>query len=156
MTKAVIGRLITPIFAISFAGLFLWATRNMSGDAANYPRLVVTILLPLAAIALLGALRDWRRDGSKRYQAFPDEPMTRSQWIKTAGIASLLIVYVWLVPIVGFYEATLPFLIASFVLLGVRKPLPLLAYTGGTLLGAWLLFTRALGVFLPTGLNLIG
>lgn len=60
--------------------------------------------------------------------------------------------YGLLIAPIGFPLATILYTIAGLLLMGVRKPLPLVLYPIGLALGLYYLFTAALSVYLPAGL----
>lgn len=64
----------------------------------------------------------------------------------------LLIIYVVLVPVIGFFTATGVYLIVHMNYLGVRPFSLVLAVTAGGLLFLYVLFGYMLGVYIPHGL----
>ena len=66
----------------------------------------------------------------------------------------LMLGYVLLIEVLGFYSATVLFLIAFMYYMNVRSPLTLLSTTGILISFIYLLFSVALKVRLPVGLLL--
>ena len=111
---------------------------------ANWPRAIALLMLVGALINFATTRR------ARREQSSGDEERVR-RWMATAGIFAMPLVYVTLLPFMGFYVATPLFLVALLLYLGERRPrfligVPLLIFV---LIN--LVFTVLFFVALPTG-----
>lgn len=64
---------------------------------------------------------------------------------------AFVVLYAYLIPRTGFFTTTAAFLLGHMWFLGIRRPLPLLSVTAGTLIVLFLVFQLFLGVPLPRG-----
>lgn len=148
-----VGRLLVTVAAAVFMALFVDAVRDLGWQAAGFPYLVMSVLSVALVVDLIQTVVRWRAaDPGTRARPFPSVELTRRQWLQTATVMGALLVFIWGIRRIGFYESALPFLAVVFATLGIRRPLPLIAMVGGTLLAAWLLFDVGLRVLLPPGL----
>lgn len=130
------------VLGVSFAALGLYAalaSMAYSGATGTYP---MVLGIALAAFGLLIAIRAGYRRRSG------DRPLTLH-----AGRALLTVVlaavYLWLVPIVGFYTASGLVVLALPIGLGFRRPVFLAAATASFVALVWLVFSILLEKPLP-------
>ncbi len=74
--------------------------------------------------------------------------------LKPALLFGVFLVYVYIAVLLGYLTSTYLFLVASAILLGLRKPWMLLVIPPVTTVLVYLLFERVLGVWLPKGILL--
>jgi hypothetical protein len=149
---------VTPVIALALAVLFLAASGELHGLEAAYPRALAIVVALLAVVSMgldaVGAHRnpvaatpengepvdqDGRTPGSQeRHPAGP-----------VLGLVAVLAVTTWLMGVIGFFPAAALLLLGSLVILGVRTPFKVVAYTAGVVAIAYLLFVEALGVPFP-------
>ena len=123
-------------------GTYVWGP-------ASWPRAII-LLLVVGALAQF-AVRMRRQEAGREPAAGFAAAWQRSELVKAAGTIVLPLVYVWLLPRVGFYVLTPLFLVAYIALLGERRVrylagVPTLVF--GLLV---LVFTRLFYVALPVG-----
>ena len=115
---------------------------------ASWPRAI-------AVIMLLGALVNFatagRRAGDRAEVAPPAPGQRLRRWLATAGIFVLPLIYVALLPFMGFYVATPLFLVALLFYLGERRPVFLVGVPLLIFVLVNLVFTVLFFVALPTG-----
>jgi hypothetical protein len=151
-----------PAIIVTYAIAFWMAIRDLPGDAANYPRMVIVALTVFLIAGLLIDGARWRRGEYDKVEDadLPDEagaPRARGavavwhKWHKTIITFGLTAAFVYAIRRAGFYESAAVFLLLLFYTLGIRRPLLLLPLTVGVMVGAWLLFAVALNVRIPTG-----
>lgn len=76
---------------------------------------------------------------------------TRDRALTVVGIIVATAVFGYLLDPLGFLASSLLFMIVALLLMGVRRPLPLVLVTLGITFGLYYLFAEALSVFLPSG-----
>lgn len=110
---------------------------NDPGTAA-FPR-IVAVLLGLLALGLL---------------VRPDKGSllpSRDRLPRVVAIMALTAAYGILLPTLGFLAVTTAFMVVALLIMGVRRPVPLLLVTLGVTFGLYYLFAEGLSVFLPSG-----
>lgn len=136
-------------FSFEFAdtmGAFQWG-------AAAWPRGVVLILVVTAVVHLL-----IRMHALKRAQAITDPQALEERAgidpaaaLRAAGMIAIPLLYVVLLPHIGFYIGTPLFLIAYLAYLGERRPVRLIGVPVFIYLLVNLVFTKLFFVALPVG-----
>jgi hypothetical protein len=132
------------------AALLVWLIPNFvgTGDQAILPRFVATCIVVLAAALII--LRLVRPD---RQTSDPDP------FIETGGgepLIVFLLAAIWCgflvgTGVLGFYVGGGLALVASFIALGVRNPVPMITWIGSTLILIYLVFERLMSLTLPRG-----
>lgn len=143
------GRL-SGTLALGMLGILvgLWAlilgpSRGVGGDAlgpAGVPRLWASALLLVGLMQFLSAWRGPRPDAPAG--GGPRRPLS---------VLGLLVGYVVVMSLTGFYTATGGMVAGGMAVLGYRRPLPLVVITAATLIFCHIVFARILGVPLPGG-----
>ena len=107
-----------------------------------FPWINTTVILVLSAILLAQGLMAPGRSA----------PLQSGRRLRAAGALGAFLIYLIVLPGLGFILATIPFFAALMVLFGEARPLRV--STGSILSTAflYLLFRHGFGVFLPTGL----
>lgn len=147
---------VAGLLLLGIAGLLAVQARQiprspfLSIGADFFPRVLLGILGAGAALLLArDVLRSRRKQGTQEKVArFREIPHS----VPSAFAA--FAVYVFLMPTLGFFLATLTFVAVAQVLLGPHRPrdLPRIALVAlGTAAGTYLVFERYLHVFLPRG-----
>ena len=72
-------------------------------------------------------------------------------WGRVGLLTLAMVLYGALFKPLGFILATTLFLAAGFMVLGERRPLLVLAVSGGVALGFWAVMSRLLGLYLAPG-----
>jgi hypothetical protein len=132
------------------AALLVWLIPNFvgTGDQAILPRSVAACIALLAAALIV--VRLVRPD---RLTSNPDP------FIETGGgepLVVFLLAAIWCgflvgTSVFGFYVGGGLALVASFLALGVRGPVPMITWIGGTLIIVYLVFERLMSLALPRG-----
>lgn len=124
---------------------------------ASVGMMVLSVVLAIQTLTGKNDVRALEGDAEEQIaRGRLEPPVAGRRWI-AEGLRSPLffmgatVIYVLLVPLVGFFVATAAFMLASFALLGVLSWVVRLAVTAGFLLFAYLLFVRVLLVSLPSG-----
>lgn len=107
--------------------------------AAGVPRLWISLLLPLALYQVWVIVRD--REQNRDNSGMP----------LMVQCLLVLVGYVLFMPWIGYWVASLVFIPGTLWLMGFRKPVWIVAITGGWLLFAWGVFQKLLHVDLPGG-----
>lgn len=128
-------------FALTFefsgeAGTYAWG-------AASWPRAVILLM---AVFALLQYARRGPQVDRQAPQAAP-----AFELVMSAGALILPLAYIFLLPRTGFYIATPLFVLLYLLLLGERRPGPLVAVPVLVFAVITVVFTRLFYVALPTG-----
>ncbi|QNN53845.1 tripartite tricarboxylate transporter TctB family protein [Nocardioides mesophilus] len=130
--------LLTQVFAIDADGYSLAGPRF-------FPLVVLTLLTALSAVYMLQqALAIARRSGLRPVEPFRHMPAA-------AALVALLVVYALVLGTVGYVLATSVFFIGAARAMGSRHLTRDVVIGIGLSLLVYLVFTRALGVFLPEG-----
>jgi hypothetical protein len=142
--------LIGVVLLLFGAALLAWLIPNFvgTGDQAILPRSVAACIALLAAALIV--VRLVRPD---RLTSDPDP------FIETGGgepPVVFLLAAIWCgflvgTSVFGFYVGGGLALVASFLALGVRGPVPMITWIGGTLIIVYLVFERLMSLTLPRG-----
>jgi hypothetical protein len=103
-----------------------------------FPRILLGLWLGLAAAILVRGLHASGGDWPHQMKA------------RTAGVIAVVLVSTWAMTAVGFLFAMIPCFIIVSVLLGYRRPLPILLLGLFVPIATWFVFTTLIEVFLPT------
>jgi putative tricarboxylic transport membrane protein len=139
---SLLRRALIPTLVITFAGVFVWDVRDLGPLDATYPRALALVLFVLAVASFLSS-KHFPPDGEGRLAMIEG---------KTLRIILISFGFALLVPRLGFIAATTVATPVTMWLFGMRRIMPILLMTVGLSAGIYLLFIRALGVPLPSGL----
>lgn len=140
---------IVPIAGVAFAIYYLSTIWNMPYEARTGGMLVSTVIFILTALL---AVR-WSKDAA-RHGVEPGLWSLLGEGTvlyRRLGMVALTIAYVVILPQIGYFIATLAFLSAAMVVLGVRRPLYLVLIPLLTTCVGHLAFIIVLGINLPVG-----
>lgn len=152
-----LGQLLSYAVILALAVWLFWEAGDLPASrweplgAGTFPRLVLGALGLLAATAFVRELRLWRREGGAVRVALG--PALMRYRLVVAVLGSFLI-YVALLPQLGFSLASLVFLLATQLLLGPKTPRAIAVMVIVALVfsfGLNWLFAEAFNVFLPRG-----
>ena len=149
---------------IIFAGaLFFWRVMVPAycQDALDVPtalrptRMVnITCWIIMAGSAWLSIYSLFARTRSRSESTESDshENMTFRQWLRVLGTAGIVLAYVFLIELVGFYIASILFMAVQMLFFGTRKWFLILANVCVVVFFIFIVFQVALNVFLPEGI----
>ena len=133
--------------ALSLLSLFfLWETRDMHEGARIFPRIVFLLLLVLSlVIAMFGVRKTlkpelWGKD---------DFALTFSAAKMPLFVFAVIVGYIILLNLFGFFISTSIFMPAFLILFGARRILPIVLMTIFTNVIIYVMFVRVLNVMLP-------
>jgi hypothetical protein len=141
---------IAAALLVFVAAMWLWLipTYAGSGDQVLLPRFIALVIGGLAILMVGGAVLD---NGGGKVDDDPFVERGGGEPPRVVALAAVWGVYAFALGLTGFYLGGAVALIASFLLLGARRPMPILACTAGTLLGIWLVFEMLFELRLPRG-----
>ena len=150
---------LAAIVLLVVCGVFIAATFDIREpdygqlSPAAWPRVILAALTLLSFVYLVQSLR-----GAPPGEAPGDEsaaqPPTRRGWRNVFWCFGLFLAYLLTLPWLGMLVGGTLFVFALLTVLGGLSPRLLLLHAAIAVFsvgGIWLLFTRALGVFLPAG-----
>jgi len=163
-----VWRLSVPLLVLVIAVAMLIGSGSINGRDAFYPRVLAAAV---TVFALYAVVRDVRGILAERHATTgPTTVSTSGQAptgdvvpdsgvegrggvgvaaVRVAAFCAVAAVSVWLLDWVGFYLASAVLLAGGVLVLGVRSPVKVVAYTGALIAVAYLLFGLVLGVPLP-------
>lgn len=133
-----------PIAFLTYAIAFFVSVKDLSLNSRLYPQILIAMVVVLLAFQIVVDVRHWAHAGDHR----PLMLIWR-KWRNTASVAAYTAVFTWAITRFGFYESLIPYVTATLVTLGVRRPKAIVLYVAGILLCMFVLFTITLGVRLP-------
>lgn len=137
------------ISGVGVGVLLVWGTASLSGASGAFPQFIGYLMIGLGILEILRIGVAGQNAAEKSQAAQGDD---RIDLVAIAKFIGLTVVYVILIPIVGFYVTTLAFMVFGIRLLGVAK---VWAYTLLPILVIGLLyygFSMQLRIPLPSGL----
>jgi hypothetical protein len=163
-------RLSFPAIIYVFSFLYYQSIKDMVLFGRGFPQLVMYFLLLFATVSLIGDLREWVKErgvaatgatgqsnlaaGSDGSTAVLDRPKIGSldnPWTKTWIMLVLSAALAWGFMNIGWYTSLTVFLIASFLVLGVKIWPTIVLVVPGLMLSMYLVFDVVLGLRLPGG-----
>lgn len=140
-SELVIGLLILALGIFVFCYGFTLKTAQTGIGAGGYPKFIGVVLIILGicqtAISLFQGVRK------------PELKADRTKVIRLAALVGAMVVYLWLLPHIGFVIMTPILIIALMLLFGIRRWLLGLVIAIVFTIIVYLLFTRVFMVFLP-------
>lgn len=103
-----------------------------------FPRLLLSLWLILSAIILVRGFMAGAADWPYQMKA------------RCAGVVVVVLGCTWAMTVVGFLFAMIPCFMIVSVLLGYRRPLPIVVFGLLVPILTWFVFTEMIEVFLPT------
>lgn len=110
---------------------------------AFFPWIITAIILLLSVWLLVRGLRQPRMES---------EPMDTPTLRLAVSAMVFFVLYVALMPVLGFVLATIPFFTVMMMLYGERRPLWIVSGTVGFTAALYIIFRHGFSVFLPPGL----
>lgn len=145
-----------PLAMLLLAAAFLLGSGELEGREAAYPRVLAVIVIALAAVSVVKDLGSGRVlfTTAPRDVAEDETDLEGSRGRGLAGRRVLAffvvaVVSVWLMSWVGFFLPALLLVGVGVVVLGVRTPWKVAAYTVGLVAVAYVVFVEALQVPFP-------
>ena len=145
MKKTDIG---VVVFMYAVCGLFLGMSGSLSDSSRTYPLFTIALLFGLTTLYLLTMVAKAKKNG---VESGKEELLEGFEGLQLFVCIALTVVYMLLIRYLGFFSATILFMLA--VLLYLRVPIfaTVLATAVINLL-VYLAFVKFLGVRLPGGL----
>ena len=135
--KMKLADIIFPGFLIALSVLGLSECGKLTESAALLPRICLWILIALSACIMVKALI--RRE----------DKTISFNWGRAGIIIASLVIYVILIPIAGYYAATVLFTFALMLVFGVKNKIVLAAVPLGFALFVFLVFGQILSLTPP-------
>lgn len=145
MKKTDIG---VVVFMYAVCAFFYVYSFDLSEESKSYPIFTIALLFGLTTLYLIQMIISARRFG---VESGVDEVFAGFKVKQFVLSVVLTIVYFLIIKFIGFFTATIIFMVASFIYLKVPKLHALIATVAMNLL-IYLAFVQFLGVRLPKGL----
>jgi hypothetical protein len=147
-----VGSLLMAFAAAWTATVYLTVPPG-SGDGVGpraFPLYLGVALVVLSGLMALGGFR--HAGAADEEEGETANPTTRTDLRMAGSVFAIIVVYGFLMQKAGFVIATLAVVAATmWLILGVRKPVPIAAMAVGIAFGCWLIFGEILGAYLPLG-----
>jgi hypothetical protein len=123
------------------------------GDSIGPRAFPLYLGVALVALSGLMVLGSFRHAGATDEEEGESVSRTTRTDLRMAGsVFAIIVAYGFLMQKTGFVIATLAIVAAMmWLVLGVRKPVPIAAMAVGIAFGCWLIFGEILGAYLPPG-----
>ncbi len=134
--------------------LLYMKTFDFMGEAAIYPRALIVFMIVFASLIIYSGLKKTKqlKEGHEVKYEGEEGPLTPSL-LKSPFITLLIVgVYAGLLSVIGFFPATILFVIAFLWFMGVKKWKVYVLTSLGLNLFIYLLFVVQLNVHLPLGI----
>lgn len=145
MKKTDIG---VVVFMYAVCAFFYVYSFDLSEESKSYPIFTIALLFGLTTLYLIQMIISARKFG---VESGVDEVFAGFKAMQFVLSLVLTVVYFFLMKFLGFFTATIIFMVASFIYLKVPKLHALIATVAMNLL-IYLAFVQFLGVRLPKGL----
>lgn len=146
------GHLVVLLIVLGWATWYYFSTRAVSGDIQN-----LLVLTPVFILTMgLGAIAFFQSLVSDRIpEKLQPEKLTRSEFGKIATLIVSFLVFIGLLPILGFDGAGILYIALSMRLFGERRPLVLITFPIVSMLVLTLLFKALVPYDIPTVFSLL-
>ena len=134
----VIGLIVVAIGVAMFIG-----TKDFPDVTQLYSRIVLIIFTVIGAVLVLTSLINAKKPGG--------EEVSVKEFVNPLIIFAIVVAYVVLIDLVGFFVSSALFMPACMLFMGYKKPLPMILTTIGMLAFIYILFVVQLKVRLPHG-----
>ena len=145
MKKTDIG---VVVFMYAICAIFYMHMLQLAENSQTYPRFTITLLFGLTTLYLLTMISNARKFG---VESGVDTVFKGFMPVQFFVCLALVIVYLLMMKYLGFFVATIVFMVAALVFLRVPKVHTVIAVIVINLL-VYLAFVKFLGVKLPAGL----
>ena len=145
MQKTDIG---VVVFMYAVCGFFYAYSAKLSDTSRTYPKFTIALLFFLTTFYLVQMILNARRFG---VESGVDTVFAGFKPVQFIVSVVLTIVYFFMMKYLGFFTATIVFMVASLLYLKVR-PVPMLISVVAMNLLIYFAFVKFLGVKLPSGL----
>jgi hypothetical protein len=138
-----------------FMGAFYRSMDGLPPTARRFPLFVLAVLTALIVVNVIQAVRHGvieRRVEGPDVGGLPAVLAAARSGAKPIITLIALVVFVEVIPVLGFFTAVLALLIVLGWLFGVRRPIPLFLATVGTTAACYWLFVVLLRLRFPSGL----
>jgi hypothetical protein len=139
-------RLLLPIALLVYAVAFFNSISDLRPDSRYYPQFMIVLLVPLLLWEVGAEVAAWLRE-KRPVRA----GAVVSSWWPSVYVTACTMGFILLIGRIGFYEAIVPYVLLLLPGVGVRRPLVIVAFTVGAVVGMYLLFGVVLGVRVPRG-----
>ena len=136
------------VFMYAICGFFYYHMTKLQANSQTYPRFTIVLLFGLTTLYLIQMVLNARRHG---VTSGVDEVFNGFMVVQFFVCLVLSIIYLVMVKYIGFFVATIVFMIAVLAFLRVPKVHAAIAVVAINLL-VYLAFVQFLGVKLPAGL----
>ncbi|MBO6041083.1 MAG: tripartite tricarboxylate transporter TctB family protein [Oscillospiraceae bacterium] len=136
------------LFLMAFSGFFLKQCDNINQKAAQYPRIILTILLVFSAALFLQGV--WYSFRPEAYREKYGKNMQAVNWnvvFHPLVVFAAAAVYLALFHFTNFFIATAVFVPVIMLIFRERRVLPILLTTVGLELFVYLMFVKLLHVY---------
>lgn len=135
-----------PMVLLVYSVAFFLGIMDLRPNSRLYPQIMIVAVTLLLVSQIVSTLRAWRHSEDDRPMA-----LVWKKWHRTAYITGWTILFVVAIGMIGFYEAMVPYVVGTLLIIGIRKPVPVLIYAAASTLVMYGLFSVVLGVRLPSG-----
>lgn len=136
-----------PAVVIVYAVAFHLSIADLGLDSRAYPQGIIVVLLLVVLTQVFSEIRDWWRN--RETMSISD---IWKSWRRTVLAILCTAAFVWGIGVIGFYESLALYGFVLLPLLGVRRPVTVIAFNVGVVAGVYILFDLLLSVRLPGGL----
>lgn len=150
VTRELAGRLAFPVLAVVVAGTLLFEQMNggyRSDTSAYTYGLAVPVILFGCIQILIDVIGYYREAGTRE-----DSDVPPLQWRRPLALLASVIVFIAVLEPLGYILSLAAFLVFAFWLLDIRRVIPVLTITTGTIAFIHIVFVLWLETPLPKGL----
>ncbi len=142
--------IIAAIVLIAFGVFYGFLTANLPDR--SLPNTPSPAFFPWIITAVILVLSVWLLVRGMRQPKVESEPIDVAKLKLAAAAMVFFLLYLAVMPILGFVLATLPFFAAMMVLYGEKRPIWIGSGAIGVTAVLYIVFRHGFGVFLPQGL----
>ena len=150
--RFIIKRYLFAVIALAFVIVYWLSAKNLPEESLVFPKIITYIIIPLFVWVFIQSVVEFQK--LKKDTTIPEE----EKWNCTLNLtqAKLVIIaatilYIALIPVVGYVVTTAIYVAGLSFYLGNRSPIKLILFTGVLIAILYLIFAVWLRIRLPHG-----
>jgi hypothetical protein len=141
------------LLVILFFSAYYINIQQLPEKATLLPRLLICIVIPAILWNLAASIYEFKKKLSQLVKIEQEENLSSASWVKKKyTIIVLTLLYLFLVPVLGFFIASSIYMVIGVLLFGIKQAKAILFYI--LIIDFFLYFTFVfwVGINLPTGI----
>jgi len=153
-----LSRLAFPLLTLVFISAYYSSLTKISPKAGNYPKTIIAVVAVLLAWTFISEVRQWWKEASNQPEQKESGAGSAAAWLgkvkenrHSIYTVAAILIFLVIIPYLGFFASAGLFLISLFYLLGIRNHLLIWVLAASLVLVSFVVFKMWLSLPLPEG-----